>query len=124
MDCFIQKAKSHVKNKFNDILLLQFQTIYINNLNNLTLRNLLQYKFKNYSSRSISAKTPRIKLINEVMDYIQQQIFNDKEIMITFFNHDKISIFEKIKFLVTLRSQNKLNNYILNFATEDIKAYI
>ena len=63
MECFIQKAKSHVKNNLNDILLIQFQTKYIDNLNNLTLRNLLQNKFKNYSSRSISAKTPRIKLI-------------------------------------------------------------
>ena len=76
------------------------------------------------NSYEISAKTPRIKLINEVMDYILQQIFNDKEIMTTFFNYDKISIFEKIKFLVTLRSQNKLNNNILNFATEDIKSNI
>ena len=124
MECFIQKAKSHVKNNLNDIFLLQFQTNYINNLNNQTLRNLLKDKFKNYSSRLISAKTPRIKLINEVMDYILQQIFNDKEIMITFFNYDKISILEKIKFLVTLRSQNKLNNNILNFATEDIKSNI
>ena len=44
MECFIQKAKSHVKNNLNDILLIQFQTKYIDNLNNLTLRNLLQNK--------------------------------------------------------------------------------